>query len=360
MSRLSKIHNFYTYDDGDTITPRMVVSLASGYGFQQYWDVTAGKVTETDFSKHPATLYPQPYSSKLGSVVVPETVGQQWYFNSLTTEGAILEDGAVKSKWASLFEVTTVSVNGKTFPALKIKGNIATADDYTDKFFYYQSTYDGKTFTCQQELPIQASAGSSCKLLLSVEGQDGSGDDVLSNDNDWVKYTAYLQMSGVTITEGVTFAWSRFVNGTWQALSNSTGLTEIAAASGQSSLKLFNAAVEGVELYKCVATYQSKTYEEVFQATDIHDPYYIVDGCNIIGEAVQSGETVTFSPQVYDRSTGELATGDHATSKWTFAYTYVNAKTRKVISSLSGNSISYGNIKAQGGISVVIEATISD
>lgn len=360
MSRLSKIHSFYTYDDGDTITPRMVVSLESGYGFQQYWDVTAGKVTETDFTKHPATLYPQPYSSKQGSVVAPETTGQQWYFNSLTSEGAILEDGAVKSKWADLFEVTTVSVNGKTFPALKIKGNIATADDYTDKYFYYQSTYDGKSFTCQQKLDIQASAGSSCKLLLSVEGADGTGDDVLSNDNDWVKYTAYLQMSGVNITADVTFTWSRLVNGSWKTLSNETGLTEITASSGQSSLKLFNAAVEGVELYRCVATYNSKQYQETFQATDIHDPYYIVDGCNIIGESIQSGETASFDPQVYDRSTGELATGDHATDKWTFTYTYVNAKTREVISTISGNSITYAEVKAQGGVAVIIEAAISD
>ena len=95
---LSRIRHLYAYEDGDNIDARMGVIIDDGYGLTQYWDVNQAKVVNTDFTKHPATLYPLPYSSKLGQYVKPETQGQQWYFNNPeTTTAAILDDnGAVK------------------------------------------------------------------------------------------------------------------------------------------------------------------------------------------------------------------------------------------------------------------------
>ena len=346
MNSLSAIHNLYAYEDGDTITPGMGVQIDAGYGLHQYFNPTTKKVVATDFTEHPALLYPQAYSSKQGKIIVPETVGQQWYYNNISSEGAIIEDGAVKDKWASIFELTTVQSNGSTFPALKIKGNLASENDYTDKYIYYSSTSRGKAFTCQQLIPIQAAVGENYKVLISVMGENGAGDNVLSNDNDWIKYTAYLQLAGQTVSSGVTYSFQRLINGAWQTVKNVDGLTEISG----NTFKVYNAAVEGVEEFRCVATYNSKEYMEVFQATDIHDPFYIEDGCNITGDAVKPGETATFNPKVYDRSTGEVSTG------WTFSYTLLRRVDGSVITDITVKSLTYENIDRYGGINVRIEA----
>ena len=195
MNNISAIDHLYAFEDGDTITPGMGVRWVNGetgLGLQQYWNPTTGKVIATDFKEHPVMLYPQPYSSKKGAVVLPEANGQQWYYGNISTEGGILQDGTVKEKFKNLFEVATVEVNGKKFPALKIKDNLATAEDHTDKYIYYSSSYDGKTFVCQQLIPIQQAVGEAYQVLISVEGASGSGDNVLSEDNDWIKFSGSL------------------------------------------------------------------------------------------------------------------------------------------------------------------------
>jgi len=358
---IRQVAHLYAFEDGDTITPRMGVSIDAGYGLQQYWDTVAQKVTATDFTKHPVTLYPQAYSSRLASVVVPETAGSGWYYNNPGSSAALISfnsEGKSTGTFAGLFEETEVSVNGKTFPALKIVGNLANAEDYTDKYIYFTASYKGNTFTCQQLIPIQASAGSQYKILLSVEGEDGTGDNVLSNDNDWVKYTAYLQIAGQSVSSGVSFKFYRLVSGAWEEVSTSAGLYEVASGASSGYIKLYNAAVEGVELYKVAAVHDGETFEETFEVTDIHDPFYIVDGCSVAGEAVKQGETVTYSPQIYDRSTGELATGLYATSKWSFSFSFLSRKTGAKIDTLTKDNLTYDNIQAAGGVAVVIEASI--
>jgi hypothetical protein len=357
---IRQVSHLYAFEDGDTITPRMGIIIDAGCGLQQYWDPMANKVIETDFTKHPATLYPQAYSSRLAAIIVPDSTGAGWYYNNPNSAAALIsfdDNGKSSGTFSGLFEKTEVNVNGKNYPGLKIVGNLANAADYTDKYIYYVATYKGKQFTCQQLIPIQASAGSQLKILLSVEGQDGTGDNVLSNDNDWIKYTAYLQMAGVTVNNS-SFKFYRLVGGNWSEVSSQSGLYEIATTDNSASLKLYNAAVEGVELYKVVATLDGKEYTETFEATDIHDPFYIVDGCSIAGEAVKVGETVTFNPQIYDRSTGELATGNYVTSKWTFNFTFISRTTGQPITSLTKDNLTYDNIQSTGGIATVIEASI--
>ena len=130
---LSRIHNLYSFEDGDHIDARMGVSIDTGYGLTQYWDTNRNAVLNTDFTKHPATLYPFPYSSMRGQYIVPETQGQQWYYNNPDAEnaGILDEAGKVKSTYKSLFEATTIIIGGVTYPALKIIGNLATAADLT-------------------------------------------------------------------------------------------------------------------------------------------------------------------------------------------------------------------------------------
>lgn len=348
---LSAIKNFYAYDDGDTITPRMGVNIDTGYGLTQFFNPSTSAVTNTDFTKHPAILYPQAYSSKEGVIIVPETTGQQWYYNNPDSDdAAILDSGAVKAKYASMFELTTITVNSKTFPALKIKGNLATAADHTDKYIYYKSTYGGKSFTCQQLITIQETVGNKYEILLSYDGENGAGDDVLSNNNDWILVTANLQQSGINVS-GATYKFQHLVDGVWIDVVNITNTYEITS----NTLKTYNAGVEGVDSFRAVATYNGETYYNVFQLTDIHDVYYIDPVCNLPGGAVKKSETITLAPAVIDRSSGIDVT---TSMGWSFNYTTYQ-QDGTVISTTTGPNYSFtgASLVSYKKIGVKIEAT---
>lgn len=348
MTNLSAIDHIYAFEDGDTLIPGMGIIWVNGennLGLQQYWNPSTNEVIATDFSKHPALLYPRPYSSRMGNIVVPETTGQQWYIGNITEEGGILQDGKVKDRWKDIFEVTIVEANGMTMPALKIKGNIATKEDHTDKYIYYKSSYRNKTIICSQLIPIQESAGESYKVNISSTGADGSGDDVLSNDNDWVELTASLQRSGLAVTDGVTYKWQNLQTGTWKDVTSIEKMQEI---NGQ-VLKLYNAGVEGTELFRCLVTYNSKTYIGVKEVSDIHDPYYLDMGRNLPSQSVAKGQTVTYSPKVYERATGNLSTG------WSFIYGFTDNDGNE-LTDVSATTLTYENIKKHQCIAVSIEA----
>lgn len=351
----SAVQTFHAYSDGDVITPGMGVSIPDGYGLFQYFNPNTGKVTQTDFealykNNTPVILFPQAYSSKMAKYIEPQTQGQQWYYNSVNTEGEILENGKVKTKYASLFEVTTVSMNGLNLPGLKLKGNLASAADHTDKYIYYQSSYDGKQFLCQQVIPIQEATGESYDIFFSILGKDGSGDRFLSADNDWCKYTAHLQRGGINVEGGVTFKFQKLDGGTWKDLTTQSGCWEV----DTNSLKVYDKGVEGTEIFRCVATYQGTQYFATFEITDDHDTYYIDMGCSTDSDAVGPGETVTFNPVVLLRNGGI----PDSTHTWTFGYTYTkNGSTDPITSLTNKNKFTYEDLRAAGGLTVRIDAT---
>lgn len=347
---ISQISNLYCFQDGDTIIPGMGVSIDSGYGLSQYWDANTNKVINTDFSAHHAILYPQAYSSKAGTFVVPAS--GRWYYNNIAEASAITDaNNAVVSAFADRFEVTTVTVNGMTFPALKIKGNIATSADHTDKYIYYVASYSDSDFTCQKLIPIQVSVGSSYNILISAAGQDGSGDEVLSNDNDYVILTPVLQLAGSSILTGVTYKWQKLSgSATWTDITSTSGVIEIS----NNKLIAYNAGVEGVEMFRCVATYKNVDYYAFHEVSDIHDPYYIDMGRSQASDAVQLGTTVTYSPKVYDRSTGAVDTSH----SWTFTFTVMKYADGSVIRTATGSlSVAYSEISNNNGIKIKIEAS---
>lgn len=346
MNTLSAIDHIYAFDDGDTLIPGMGIVWVNGetdQGFQQYYNPSTGKVVATDFTKHPALVYPRPYSTKRGEIVVPETAGQQFYIGNITDEGGILQDGKVKEIWKDYFDLTTVIANGKTFPAIKIKGNLA--DKYkSDKTIYYQSSYRDMKVICSQSLPIMASGGDSFKVLVNCIGADGSGDNVLSNDNDWVQFTANLQRAGINV-DGAQYQWQRNESGAWKDMTTIANMQEV---NGQ-TLKLYNAGVEGSELFRCLAKYSSQTYVGTAEATDIHDPFYIDIGRSIPTQGVNVGQTVTYNPKVYERSTGELSTG------WTFIFSFTD-NDGNTVTDVTEKTLTYDNITKHNGIAVRIEA----
>lgn len=357
MNNLSKIKNLYAYEDGDTITPRMGVQIASGKGLQQFYLAETRQVTNTDFVTNHPTLFPQPYSGRAGDVVVPAS-GGQWYLNNISDNNGILDaGGSVKSAFSDTFETTTVTMNGKTFPALTIKKNLVlpTNSVTTDIYIYYQGTYNGKQFICEQCIPVQAVVSNAYQLLVSASGPNGiAGDEVLSDDNDWIQYAASLQLMSTGTDVGVSVTFQRFGSSGWENVTNQTGYTEISG----NTLKVFPAAVDGQELFRAVAVYNGKTYYKTFEPTDVHDPYYIVDGCSIAGDTVKSGETASFSPKVYMRHNGHGEEDEDVTTSegWSFEYTYTSIRTGNAVTGISPSSITYAILQQNGGLAVRIRA----
>lgn len=360
MNNVSTIKTLYAYEDGDTITPKMGVQIATGHGLQQFYNAETWNVTNTNFADFPPTLFPQPYSSKAGAVVVP-AAGGQWYFNNIADNAGILDaNGAVKSAFADRFEVTTVTMNGKTFPALTIKANLVNITNRigTDIYIYYVGQYGGKQFTCEQCIPVQSVVGDAYQLMVSVTGANGLGDEVLSDDNDYILYTASLQMmsTGTDIAAAV-ISFEHFSNGVWSAVTNNTGVTEVNTAN--KALKLYEAAVDGSELYRVKAIYNGDTWYQLLNPTDEHDPYYIVDGCSIDGDTVKRSDTVTFNPKVYKRHNGMNEEDEDVTTSegWTFTYSLVAQRTGTVITDFNQNGITFDRLNAHGGIAVRIQAS---
>ena len=377
MNNVSKIKVLYSYEDGDVITPKMGVQIAVGHGLQQFYNAETWQVTNTNFASYPATLFPQPYSSKAGAIVVP-AAGGQWYFNNPgNSEMAILDsNGTVKTtalftrngttiKFSDLFEATTVSQgttpNVKTFPALKIKANIVSniSQLSTDIHIYYVGMYGDKQFTCEQRIPVQSVVGDAYQLMVSVTGASGLGDEVLSDDNDWIQYTASLQMmsTGTDISAAVITFEHQDSNGAWQTVTNNAGITEVNSAN--KTLKIYEAAVNGSELYRVKATYNGDTWYQLLNPTDEHDPYYIVDGCSIDGDTVKRGEAVTWNPKVYKRHNGPGEEDEDVTTSegWTFTYTLVSQKTGETITAFNQTGITFDRLTQYGGIATRIQAS---
>ena len=254
-------------------------------------------------------------------------------------------------------------MNNKTFPALKIKANLVNSTNQisTDIYIYYVGQYGGKQFTCGQCIPVQSVVGDAYQLLVACSGADGSGDEIISTKSETLTYTAFLQSmgAGTTIADAV-ITFEHFGSNGWTAVSHNSGLTEIATVSGGGkSLKLYEAAVDGVEMFRAKAVYGGQTYYKVFEPSDEHDPYYIVDGCLIDGDTVKRGDTVTFNPKVYKRQNGMNEEDEDVTTSegWTFTYTLVAQKTGATISDFNQTGITFERLQSYGGIATRIQAS---
>ena len=354
---LSRIRHLYAYEDGDKIEARMGVAIDNGYGLTQYWDVNQNKVVNTDFTQHPAVLYPLPYSSKMGRYVKPETQGQQWYYNNPeTSTAAILDDnGAVKAAFQDRFELATTTIDGTVFPSLKIKGNLAKADDLTDKYIYYKSTYNGKPFTCAQLIQIQSTTGEATELIISVESQNGVGSTALTNNNTWVRLTGHLLKAGTNIDGNATFQWQRFVGGSWVNVTNSPTIMEL---KGTQELKVYTAGVDCEEIFRIACVCDGKTKYQTIQLTDQTDSYYIYDGCSNIGDAVEANTDVTFAPEVYTR-TGNVPDTEY---DWKFSFFMYNIATGDELpeyskQNVTAYTVNYSVLQENKGVSIIISAT---
>ena len=175
---------------------------------------------------------------------------------------------------------------------------------------------------------------------MSIEGDSGSGDTVINDDTEYVRMSPYLIRGGVNVA-GATYKWEKLTEGAWKAITHTAGFTEI---SGNGVLKVFEAAVEGLEYFRVTATLGTTVVRKVIDIADTHDPYYLDDGCST-SAGVKTGETVTFNPKVYVRSTN-LPDTQH---NWKFAFTVTDAKSGDVLMTANTSlKITYDYIKSSG------------
>lgn len=333
--------DLYAYADGDCITPSMGVSIDAGYSLAQYWNTTEGKIVNTDFTKHNAKLYPHGYSSLEGKVIVPES--GSWHIGSPTSTALAFDSSGkcTTSGYTDKFKVTTIVVNSTTLPCLVICGNLASATDLTTKHIYYVGEYNGMKFTCHEEILVQVAMADAYDIIISKAGDSGEGDTVITNDDDWVQLTPYLIRGGANVV-GATYKWEQLINGVWTAITNRASYTELGS---NGVLKIFEAAVNGLEYFRVTATLGTTVVRKVVDIADTHDPYYLDDGCST-SAGVKAGESVTFSPKVYVRSTN-LPDTDHS---WSFAFTVTDSQSGDVLMTANTSlRLSYDQIKNYGG-----------
>lgn len=344
IENIYQVRDIYAYADGDCILPAMGVSIDSGYSLTQYWDPEQKKVINTDFTVHNAKLFPQAYSTNAVDIIVPDSAA--WYIDS-TTGQPLQFDGSgncITTGYSGIFKKSTIVANGKAQPCLVICGNLAKESSLTNKMIYFVGTYDGRSFVCQQEISVVMATSNSYDVIVSCEGDNKvSGDNIITNENDFVKFTPYLLRGGVTVT-GATFTWEQLKEGTWQTINNTSQLTEI---DSNGCLKVYAAAVYGVEYFRVTAKLSgtSADVKKVVSVSDTHDPYYLLDGCSTAGE-VKNGETAVFSPQVFERTTNQPDTFHD----WKFQFTVTDSTTGDVL--LTANttlSLSYQQIRGYGG-----------
>lgn len=317
MATYSAIDTITAYEDGDVIIPSMGVDLTAGHILAQYWNPATDSVTtSSDFTlpDNQPTLYPQPYSSKEAKYVVPDKTGQQWYINSLgaDTAGILKADGTVKDAYKSLFAATTFTVNGNTYPALKVIGNLATADDLNSKTIYYQSTYKTKTFVCKQEIPVYETVGDTYDVSISSVNEKGVSDTVIDNDSEFLNLRSYLTMSGAE-SEPDAAKWQKLTTNGWKDLSTQSGLFQV--SDNGRNLKVMDAGLSGIEDFRAVLTKGGRYYSSTIQLADTHDPYYISIGRSTVSGIIQPDQDVSYTPKVYQRSNNEVQSG------WSFSFT---------------------------------------
>ena len=334
------IRELYAYADGDCITPTMGVSIDPGYALAQYWNTTEGKIVSTDFSVHNAKLFPQGYSSLEGKFVVPES--GTWHIGS-PSSNALTFDASGKcttSGYSGKFKLSTIVVDSITLPCLVICGNLASATDLTTKHIYFVGKYNGLTFTCHQEITVQIAMADAYDIIVSVLDDEGnSGDTVIANKQDSVTLSPYLIRGGVNVA-GATYTWEQLAGGAWKTITHNAGVTEISGGV----LKIFEAAVYGLEHFRVTATLGTTVVRKVIDIADTSDVYYLDDGCST-SAGVKTGETVTFNPKVYVRETNVPDTQNN----WKYAFTVINGKTGDVLMTANTSlRLTYDTIKGYG------------
>lgn len=354
MKNISAIDALEAIVDGDTIVPGMNFVLPSGVGTTQYYNPSTGKCTP-HYPDTPLVLYPYCYSSSTGKFIVPSSEKMMWYLNdpdSLSSQILVTKGGSIAEKYEDRFELTTYTVNNQTFPALKIKGNLASATNLNNVVIYFKSTFNDLEVTCHGDISVKESVGDMFDILINCVNESGISDTVIDNNSEYLVLSASLQNCGADVSASGSWSWMRATPSGLVAVSHVPGVSELGAEG--KTLKLYDAAIEGTEEYFACVTHNGADYKKGIQVCDTHDPYYINVGRSQSGNLVKQSDTVTYTPQVLARSTRAVQSG------WSFSFV-ARGNDGGVIRSSSGSTFSVegAEVHEYGGLNIHISASKS-
>lgn len=354
MSKYSAIDALEAIVDGDTIVPGMNFVLPSGVGTTQYYNPSTGQCTP-NYKDKPIMLYPYCYSSSTGRFLVPSSEQMMWYMgNPEAASSQILtaKGGAVADAYKDRFELTTYTVNNQTFPALKVKGNLASAQNLNDVTIYFRSTFNGMEVTCHGSISIKESVGDMFDILINCVNEDGLSDTVIDNDTECLILQPMLLNCGEPVSPSGSWGWKRATSSGLENLQYINGIIELAGADG---IRIFHGAVEGTEEFFACVEHNGATYRKGIQVCDTHDPYYINVGRSQAGNLVRQSDTVTYTPQVLSRS------GNTVQSGWEFSFVARDNEGNVVLQSskVSTFSVEGSLVHEHGGLNIHISASKS-
>lgn len=346
--------------DGDTIVPGMTFALPVGIGTTQYFNPSSNEVSP-DYTKLETKIlvYPTCYSSGKGVFIEPDAGSWQWYINSPESEdNALLATKGVTSGVTkdARFEASSYTISGKTFPALKIVGNLASEDNPNDVVLYCKFTYGGMSITCHATIAVKETTGSLYEVVISCMNNNNQSDTVIDNATEYLVLSAFLQRNGVAVAVTNTWKWLHATTTGNVEVVHKADQTEI---SGEKNymLKLYDAGVEGNEEYFAEIDYNGVTYRKGIQVADVHDPYYIELGRDVTSTLIKETQDVTYSPTVYNRSTGKVETK----YAWSYAFAATDNDGNTVSQQAAGKGTTFtvhgSDVKKYGSLTVRITAT---
>lgn len=354
---ISAIDTLEAILDGDTIVPGMSFVLPSGVGTTQYYNPST-KACTPDYTKaaNRISLYPTCYSSTYGKYLVPDSGSEQWFYDNPESDSAAIlstPGGDVAEAWSSLFEKTSYEVNNQKFPALKIIGNLASADSLNDVKIYCKAKYNGMEVLCSGTIGIKETVGDLFDILINCVNEEGANDTVIDNDSEYLLLTADFQNAGVSVVPTGAFSWKRVTADGLADVTHKDGVTEL--SNSNKTLKLYDGAVEGTEEYFCKVTHNGVDYLKGIQVSDTHDPYYIQIGRSTQSNMIKRGESVTYVPAVLARSNRAIQTG------WDFSFRVLdnNGVSKKNASGVASFTVTGEEVFSWAGTNVHITATKS-
>lgn len=251
-----------------------------------------------------------------GTVVVPSSV--VFKYNSIALAFDPTTKLCTTSGFTGMFKLIYYSliVNSVTYviPAIRVMKNLVPVSSYDNDLLTISGTVEigGQQIPfsdMSKEIIIGEATGNQYNVVLS----NNKGSQLVT-EGETLTEIASIYKDGMLVTDltGFSFAWYKVLG---------SGDTRITGTS--SSINIVNADVDNVLKVRCdVSLSGSKIASGYDEITDFTDPYDMTYYNNAGGNSMQlkKGETVTVTPRVVKRSTGDVMTG------YTFQITTKNSQ----------------------------------